>query len=196
MFDDVQNEEGKVRLKIADVGPIAKDDRYKNLVADSDYSFSLIQGEVVGWNELKGSIPSVTEGTDKIKELYIEEYTPDINLYTQEQIDEKLAFKESVIEVVDQSNTAILTPEINRYYRFRNSVGTLSIVLPEVSDTKLMKNIVISFTTNNTPAISISSQDDTPIKYFVGYSIEAASTYELNIMYNGVNWTVAYGKIS
>lgn len=80
-----------------------------------------------------------------------------------------------------------------KYYRFDNLVDTLNITLPTLIDNKELRSIILFFTTNDSPAVTISS--DQEIKYFSGYGIDPNTTYELNIMFNGTNWIVAYGII-
>lgn len=93
------------------------------------------------------------------------------------------------------SNETTLNVENNTYYRFDNEVNTLNIVLPTINRTLNIESLILNFTTGTTPAVTISSSDNKTIAYFDGYSIVANTTYELNIMYNGSKWIVAYGII-
>lgn len=88
---------------------------------------------------------------------------------------------------------ATLTAQPNNYYRFDEVVDTLAITLPAVTDTEKTKNIIVNFTTGDTPAITIKSSDNKSISYFMGYGIGANTTYELNILFNGLKWIVGYG---
>lgn len=94
------------------------------------------------------------------------------------------------IEVVSGET---LTAKVGRYYRFDDVVNTLEVTLPKVEETDRLKSIVISFTTGDTPAITITSDSD--IAYFSEYSIEPNTTYEINLMFNGTKWIVAYGIV-
>jgi hypothetical protein len=56
--------------------------------------------------------------------------------------------------------------------------------------------IGVFFTTSSsTPTLTITPSSGDTVSYFSGYSIEANKTYELNIMYNGTKWIVAYAVI-
>lgn len=80
-------------------------------------------------------------------------------------------------------------------YLVTNSVTQLFISLPAVAgDSNKTKSAIISFTTGSSPNINISSAES--ISYFSDYAIEANKTYELNCMWNGAKWIVAYGTIS
>ena len=109
-------------------------------------------------------------------------------------LDEGLGDKEDrvTIEIV---NGETLTAQVGRYYRFDDVVNVLNVTLPNVEETNRLKSLVLSFTTGNAPAVTIRSADDTEVGYFAGYVIEADTTYELNVMFNGKKWVVAYGVI-
>lgn len=88
-----------------------------------------------------------------------------------------------------------LDAEANKYYRFDTPVNTLAVTLPNIPEEEnpRLKSIVLSFTTGDAPSVEISADAD--IEYFSGYSIEANTTYELNLMFNGSKWIVAYGVV-
>ena len=100
---------------------------------------------------------------------------------------------ECVITEIIAANGEILNPETDRYYRFDNPVNNLSVVLPSISSLDSLKSIVLSFTTGDSPQVTITA--DVDIDYFSGYSIEANTSYELNIMFNGSKWIIAYGEV-
>lgn len=109
--------------------------------------------------------------------------------------------KEDKVEVVNytpvQSNNHI-DAEFGKCYVFDNlnrPLGTFDFLLPAVTNANISDSIVFVFTTSSTPNLTISSADNTEIRYFNGYMIDPATTYELNFMFNGTNWMVAYGKI-
>ena len=104
-----------------------------------------------------------------------------------------LSHKQDRVSIVDASG-ATLNAEANKYYIFSGIVNTLNVILPSI-DSSFIHSLVLSFTTGSTPAVTISSSDNLPIAYFDGYSIEADTTYELNIMYNGSKWIVAYAVV-
>lgn len=94
------------------------------------------------------------------------------------------------IEVVSGET---LTAKVGRYYRFDNVVNTLNVTLPKVEEINRLKSLVLSFTTGDSPQVTITASDD--IAYFSGYSIVPNTTYEINLMFNGTKWIVAYGVV-
>jgi len=98
------------------------------------------------------------------------------------------------VRIVSASGTSLTAAE-NTYYRFDTEVNTLAVTLPAIASNTYSVSIILNFTTGTTPALTITSADSTPIAYYNGYSIDASTTYELNAMYNGSKWIVAYGTI-
>lgn len=109
-------------------------------------------------------------------------------------LDKGLGDKEDrvVIEVVSGETLSAL---VNRYYRFDSPVNTLAVTLPTIpaEENPRLKSLVLSFTTGDAPSVEISADAD--VDYFSGYSIDANTSYELNIMFNGSKWVVAYGVV-
>lgn len=100
------------------------------------------------------------------------------------------------IEIVSPGNIdEPLSITFNKYYRFDNPVNTLNIELPTIEDYSAAKSIMLYFTTGNTPAINIGASDSVEVGHYSGYIIEPNTTYELNIMFNGNIWVVAYAVI-
>lgn len=103
--------------------------------------------------------------------------------------------KQDVIPIVS------VIPDINnlsisggKYYRFDEPVNTLNIKLPTIGNNiNRLENIVLFFTTGDNPAITFSADSD--IAYFMGYSIEPNTTYEINLMFNRSKWIVSYGIV-
>ena len=94
---------------------------------------------------------------------------------------------------IETVNEESLAAQVGRYYRFSDIVNTLNVTLPKVEETNRLKSVVLSFTTGGAPAVTISASDE--VAYFAGYTIEPNTTYELNIMFNGLKWIVAYGVV-
>ena len=55
---------------------------------------------------------------------------------------------------------------------------------------------MVNLTTSTTPNITFTSQDSTPIRYYVSYDVHANTEYEFNIMYNGSKWIVTNAAIT
>ena len=99
---------------------------------------------------------------------------------------------EDAVKIVSSSGETLFA-EDGKYYRFDEVVNTLEVTLPKMEETDMLKSIVLSFTTGDTPAVTITSDSD--IAYFSGYSIEPNTTYEINLMFNCTKWIVAYGVV-
>jgi hypothetical protein len=98
--------------------------------------------------------------------------------------------------VVSTASDLPATLSVGTYYNISNTVSSLTLQLPVVSDNSHLSIIAVYFTTGSgTPSVNITSADSATISYFSGYAIKASTTYELNIMWNGTKWVVAYATI-
>lgn len=109
-----------------------------------------------------------------------------------ETLNQGLGDKEDRVPVVVVSGETVVA-KVGKYYRFDERVNTLQVTLPNVEEINRLKSLVLSFTTGDSPAITISANSE--IIYFSGYFIEPNTTYEINLMFNGTKWIVAYGII-
>lgn len=102
--------------------------------------------------------------------------------------------KEDIVQIETVEGES-LEAKVNRYYRFDSPVNNLAVTLPNIPEegNPRLKSLVLSFTTGDAPQVTISGNAD--VDYFEGFSIDANKTYELNIMFNGVKWIVAYGVV-
>lgn len=100
--------------------------------------------------------------------------------------------KEDKISIEAASGTT-LTAQVKKYYRFSSEVNTLAVTLPIPSDTTHLQTILFGFTTGANPDISWNST--ATIHKGDGYQIDANTTYEVNALYNGVNWIIFAHKI-
>ena len=98
--------------------------------------------------------------------------------------------KTSIVGVYGET----LSIEVGKYYRFDRPVETLEITLPQVEDTTHTSNVKVFFTTGSIPQITING-NGAEVRYFKGYSIQANTSYELDIMWNGDIWVVAQAKV-
>ena len=90
----------------------------------------------------------------------------------------------------------VFEPSVNTYNRFDVAVDTLAVNLPAISDTSKVQSLVLSLTTGTNPNITFVTSDGSSVRYFDGYNLEAGKTYEINCLFNGVNWVVAYGIVA
>ena len=91
------------------------------------------------------------------------------------------------------SGTTQLTVEPDKYYSIAGSVGTLAVTLPDLSGATKLQSVMLSFTAGSSPAVTFTAAGSAVISYFSGYAIEAGKNYELNLLFNGTKWIVAYG---
>ena len=89
----------------------------------------------------------------------------------------------------------LLQAQADRYYRGGEAVNSLTVQLPAMSGNDV-KSIILGITTGSTPLLNFTAADGKAIRFVDGWLIKASSTYEINILYNGLNWTVAYVVIS
>lgn len=97
-----------------------------------------------------------------------------------------------IVPVTEATGTSI-NVDTGKYYRFDDIVNELQIVLPHPGDVATTQGIILNFTTGDDPQITIQADED--ISYFEGYIILPNITYELNIMFNGIKWIVAYAVV-
>ena len=98
--------------------------------------------------------------------------------------------------VVCTTSTLPATLSPNTYYNITDAVSTMTLHLPTVTDNNQVSVVAAYFTTNTgVPTVNITADSPATISYFTGYSIEASKSYELNIMWNGTKWIVAYATI-
>lgn len=102
------------------------------------------------------------------------------------------------IEVVSSGATT-LTTSINHYYKTTSDVEEMEITLPYDSTWTSAKGLVINLKTGtlNSNGIQIAcSNTGIPIQRYDGFSWEDNTAYELNFVYIGGAWCMAYGVIS
>ena len=117
--------------------------------------------------------------------------------YTAAQIDEAIGAipdKQDKMGIVSAGSSA-LSAAANTYYKFSSNVGTLTVTLPSVSDNTKVTTVVLSFTTGSSPNVTLTASGGATISYFADYAIEANTSYEINCLWNGQKWIVAYGVI-
>lgn len=118
-----------------------------------------------------------------------------INSSGSEPVQQNNNDKEDALTIETVSSGATLTAALGKYYRFDYSVETLTISLPSVSGVTKIKGLMLSFTTGSSPAITINANGGAMISYFSDYAIAANKSYELNCMWNGSKWIIAYGVV-
>lgn len=86
------------------------------------------------------------------------------------------------------------------YYKVNYIVDDMFIIsiedmgYKENSGTQV-RSFTVNFTTGDVPNVMIMSYEGHTISYQQGFSIEPNTEYELNFLWNGEKWIVAYGII-
>lgn len=93
-----------------------------------------------------------------------------------------------------QSGTE-LAAAMNTYYVYSSAVSTLAITLPSISSATSVSGFVVSLTTGSSISLTVTASGGEPIKMYSGLSIAASKEYELNFLWNGSEWIVAYGEV-
>lgn len=86
------------------------------------------------------------------------------------------------------------TAAVEHYYRFDSAVGTITITLPSITADGYTHSIFFNFTTSASPAVTFSGNGKS-IQYYADYSLEASTKYEINALFNGSLWIIAWAKI-
>lgn len=100
--------------------------------------------------------------------------------------------KEDMTAVVAAAQVVTtLAVEVGKYYRLDAAIGTLAVTLPEMTDTSVVRTVVLFLTAGTTPAVTFTTADSKSIYYAAGFEIEAGGTYEINALFNGTAWVIA-----
>ena len=99
-----------------------------------------------------------------------------------------------------ETKTAIVTPdtdslqaEAGKLYRFDNEVNTLAVSLPDMDGSQYAADIMFHFTTGSAPQLTIDSKG-ADLFYSRDFKIEADSTYEMSLLWDGTAWWAASEK--
>ena len=95
---------------------------------------------------------------------------------------------------VYSASTQAIQLQMN-YNRIDFAVGTMTFTLPTVTASDKLQGLIVAFTTDTTPAITVSSTDS--IIYAEGSNvsqISASTPYEMNAIYDGVRWKITLTK--
>lgn len=123
-------------------------------------------------------------------------YDTDRNQRLSQTLDD-VEYKTPVVScTVAQLPSSSTRLAVNTYYNITSTVSSATLYLPAVSDSTHLSAIGVFFTTgSSTPTLTITPSSGDTVSYFSGYAIEASKTYELNIIWNGTKWIVAYATI-
>ena len=100
--------------------------------------------------------------------------------------------KEDKIAIDSTAKTASFTASVGNYYTVNIAAsGSVTITLTTPSDNTHISNAVFLVTTSTSPALTFSAASGVDIYVSSSYSIEASKIYEINALWNGVNWSIA-----
>lgn len=137
-------------------------------------------------NHIEDSIDDITYDINK----NIDDHVSDTTIHVTSLDKSSWNGKESALSLQTISSGNTLTAEFNKYYAITASLNTFTITLPSVAGVTNATGFMVAFTAGSTPNLTISGSN---LMYNEGYSIEANKTYELNFLWNGVKWFIAYG---
>lgn len=105
--------------------------------------------------------------------------------------------KVALVEEDSASLVGTLTPSAGSYTRFLYAQNTVAVELPAIpANTTTALALSIYMETGSSPAVTFTSADNTPIAYFDGFAIDANTEYEINCLFNGAKWILAYGVVA
>ena len=100
-------------------------------------------------------------------------------------------------EIVVLSDETEIQANPGCFYRFDREVDYLHIDLESdidvLGENTTLKSIGFHFTTGSAPQVEFSCGKE--IEYYSGFAIEPNTTYEINAMWNGKKWMIAYATI-
>ena len=182
-------------------GPGMTHPRNPHVVIGSDTK-GFVQGDLMDANAIMETIDQKIDVDNLIDEekltttvqTAVDSILGDVSesLDTLKEVEDKFEEVEDKIKVISTTSTTLIA-EVSRYYDFSETINTLSVTLPTPSDTTSLSSVLLRFTTGTTPNVTITSASD--VYWYDGYEIEAESTYEVNCLFNGSNWTIAAAKI-
>ena len=106
----------------------------------------------------------------------------------------KLAADAGNMSITAASGTT-LTAAVGNYYRYASSVTSLTITLPTITSATAVTGFVVSLTTGGSIDFHLTPAGGETIKMYNGLSIVANKSYELNFLWNGSEWIVAFGEV-
>lgn len=107
----------------------------------------------------------------------------------------RLGGKEDKIGItVYTASTSSIQLQMN-YNRVDFAVGTMVFTLPTVTSSDYLQGLIVSFTTDTTPSVTVTSTNT--VIYADGSDlteIEASTPYELNAIWDGIKWKITLTK--
>lgn len=104
--------------------------------------------------------------------------------------------KEDKIAIDSTAKTASFTASVGNYYTVNIAAsGSVTITLTTPSDNTHISSAVFRVTTSTSPALTFAAASGVNIYVGTSYSIEASKVYEINALWNGVDWSILCSEI-
>lgn len=206
------DEHGNVFMRYDNNGfdTIKVNDHFKGLVADqvltSGSTYAVSSKAVYQWVNNQGFLTEhqtvdqvLTSGsTNAVSSKAVYDALAD-NEYVIAQalndLNTRLGGKEDKIGItVYTASTSSIQLQMN-YNRVDFAVGTMAFTLPTVTSSDYLQGLIVSFTTDTTPSVTVTSTNT--VIYADGSDlteIEASTPYELNAIWDCAKWKITLTK--
>lgn len=188
------DEHGNVFMRYDNNGfdTIKVNDHFKGLVADqvltSGSTYAVSSKAVYQWVNNQGFLTQ----HQSLDGYATQQWVTNQGYLTQHQ---DISGKEDKIGItVYSASTSSIQLQMN-YNRVDFAVGTMAFTLPTVTSSDYLQGLIVSFTTDTTPSVTVSSTNT--VIYADGSDlteIEASTPYELNAIWDGVKWKITLTK--
>lgn len=188
------DEHGNVFMRYDNNGfdTIKVNDHFKGLVADqvltSGSTYAVSSKAVYQWVNNQGFLTQ----HQSLDGYATQQWVTNQGYLTQHQ---DISGKEDKIGItVYSASTSSIQLQMS-YNRVDFAVGTMAFTLPTVTSSDYLQGLIVSFTTDTTPSVTVSSTDT--VIYADGSDlteIEASTPYELNAIWDGAKWKITLTK--
>jgi len=143
-------------------------------------------------NDVQASLNKADTAIQSLNGYATESWVTNQGYLTQHQ---DISGKEDKIGItVYTASTSSIQLQMS-YNRVDFAVGTMAFTLPTVTSSDYLQGLIVSFTTDTTPSVTVSSTNT--VIYADGSDlteIEASTPYELNAIWDGVKWKITLTK--
>lgn len=101
------------------------------------------------------------------------------------------------MQIVTEGSATTISPIADKYYVLTYDVETLTVNLPNLAAESSIKGFVLFFHVGTYQSITINpAASGQNVYYYDGFEFADDTTYEMNFVWNGSGWIVAYGIVS
>jgi len=101
------------------------------------------------------------------------------------------------MQIVTEGSATTISPIADKYYVLTYDVETLTVNLPNLAAESSIKGFVLFFHVGTYQSITINpAASGQNVYYYDGFEFADDTTYEMNFVWNGAGWIVAYGIVS